>query len=281
MQSATRVRPTSETADPIRLRRGFDPGVPVSVIVPTLNEADNLPHVLPRIPDWVSEIVLVDGGSTDATIAVARDLVPEIRVVVEPRPGKGRALRTGFHMSTGDIIVTIDADGSTDPSEIGRFVAPLLADADFVKGSRFLHEGGTDDMGPIRRSGNWALTRLVRVGFGGRYSDLCYGYNAFWRHVLPFIDADADGFEIETLMNIRVLAAPLTVVEVPSYEALRIHGTSNLRTVQDGFRVLRTIIRERIDLSRAQAAEPVIDLREEVTVHLAEPLEDHIVGVAG
>ena len=85
----------------------------------------------------------------------------------------------------------------------------------------------------------------MRTGFGGRYSDLCYGYNAFWRErVVPVIESDADGFEIETLMNIRVLAAGLKVVEVPSYEAARIHGESNLRTFRDGFRVLRTIVRE-------------------------------------
>ena len=224
--------------------------VTVSVVVPTLNEAANLPHVLPRIPPWVTEVVLVDGGSVDGTVDVARRLLPDVVVIGQERPGKGAALQAGFNASAGDIIVTLDADGSTDPAEIPAFVGLLLSGADFVKGSRFLQGGGTDDMGALRRSGNWALRGLVRIGFGGSYSDLCYGYNAFWRRVLPVIEGEADGFEIETLMNIRVLAAGMRVCEVPSHEALRLHGQSNLRTWSDGMRVLRTIVRERRALGR-------------------------------
>jgi len=189
-----------------------------------------------------TRVVLVDGGSEDGTVEVARTLLPEIRVVRELRPGKGVALRTGFSAAREDIIVTLDADGSNDPAEIPAFVGCLLAGADFAKGSRFVQGGGTTDMGLIRRTGNWGLQRLVRVAFGGRYSDLCYGYNAFWRHVLPVIDGEADGFEIETLMNVRVLAAGMRVAEVASHEARRIHGQSHLKIFRDGFRVLRTII---------------------------------------
>jgi len=231
-------------------RAGLFSEVTVSVVIPTLNEERNLPHVLPRIPEWVHEVVLVDGRSHDATVEVARAIMPGIRVVKEKRPGKGRALQAGFLAATGDIIVTLDADGSTNPAEIPAFVGCLLAGADFAKGSRFMQGGGTDDMGLVRRSGNWALRGVVRVAFGGRYSDLCYGYNAFWRHVLPIIEGDANGFEIETLMNVRCLAAGIRVVEVPSHEASRVHGLSNLRTWSDGCRVLRTIIKERRLLRR-------------------------------
>jgi hypothetical protein len=219
-------------------------GVTVSVVIPALDEARNLPHVLPQIPPWVDEVVLVDGGSEDETLEVARSLLPAIRVIEELRPGKGAALQTGFAAARGDIIVTLDADGSADPAEIPAFVGCLLAGADFAKGSRFIQGGGTTDMERLRRAGNWGLKRLVKVAFGGHYSDLCYGYNAFWRHLLPVIDGEADGFEIETLMNVRVLAAGMRVTEVASHEARRIHGQSHLKTFRDGFRVLRTIIRE-------------------------------------
>lgn len=222
----------------------MDDGVRVSVVVPTVNEAENVAEVLPTIPSWVDEVILVDGGSTDGTVAAARAALPGIRVVTEPRPGKGVALQTGWRAATGDIIVTIDADGSTNPAEIPAFVGLLLSGADMAKGSRFLHGGGTDDMGRLRRSGNWALTRLVRVLYGGHYTDLCYGYNAFWRHAIPYFDGDADGFEIETFMNVRALRDGLKVMEVPSFELSRIHGQSNLRTFGDGWRVLRTIFRE-------------------------------------
>ncbi len=233
-------------------------GVTVSVVVPTLNEVRNLPFVLPRIPAWVDQVVLVDGGSEDGTVQVARALIPEIDVVREFRPGKGAALQAGFRAAHGDIIVTLDADGSADPAEIPAFVGCLLAGADYAKGSRFAQGGGTRDMELLRRAGNWGLRLLVRLAFGGRYSDLCYGYNAFWRHVLPVIDGDADGFEIETLMNVRVLAARLRVAEVASHEEARIHGESHLNTFRDGFRVLRMIVRERRRAIGARPAPPAL-----------------------
>jgi len=138
----------------------------VSVIIPTLNEADNLPLVLPLIPAWVHEVVLVDGGSEDGTVDVCRELLPEARIVIERTAGKGRALFTGMHAASGDILATIDADGSMDPAELPRYVYALMAGADFVKGSRFLHGGTTDDMELVRRLGNRALTETVRRLYG-------------------------------------------------------------------------------------------------------------------
>lgn len=231
----------------------------VSVVIPTLNEEENLRHVLPFIPDWVDEVVIVDGRSTDGTIAEARRLLPDVVIVTDPEPGKGRALMTGFHASTGDILVTLDADGSMDPAEIPRYVYGLLAGADYVKGSRFVHGGATDDMSLVRKVGNRGLTEIVRRAYGGRFSDLCYGYNACWRDVLPYLEGRAPGFEIETHMNIRALSADLAVLEVPSFEAERVNGQSNLRTIRDGFRVLRTIVVERGRLDDAElptAADP-------------------------
>ena len=218
----------------------------VSVVVPTLNEADNVAHVLERIPDGVHEIIVVDGYSTDRTVEVARACRPEVVVVEQTARGKGNALACGFWAATGDIIVMIDADGSTDPREIPRFVAALLSGADFAKGSRFLAGGGSDDITAIRRLGNAVLSGIVNRMWDVRYSDLCYGYNAFWRRCLPFIAPDCRGFEVETLMNIRAAKAGLQIHEVPSYEYERRSGTSNLCAHRDGIRVLRTIAAERI-----------------------------------
>jgi glycosyltransferase involved in cell wall biosynthesis len=217
----------------------------ISVVIPTLNEAQNLPHVLTRIPAIVDEVVLVDGHSIDATIAIARAVRPDVRVVLQDGRGKGNALACGFAAATGDIIVMLDADGSTDPAEIPQFVATLLDGSDFAKGTRFAGGGASSDITLIRSAGNRMLSLTVNLLFRTRYTDLCYGYNAFWRHCLPHMHVTCDGFEVETLINVRVARAGLAVTEVPSVEYERMHGESKLSAGRDGMRVLRTILRER------------------------------------
>jgi glycosyltransferase involved in cell wall biosynthesis len=218
----------------------------VSVVIPALNEAENLPYVFERIPSGIFEVILVDGRSTDDTVAVARRCRPDVVVIEQSGRGKGNALTSGFWAATGDIVVMLDADGSTDPAEIPRFVGALLTGADFAKGSRFITGGGTDDMTFIRRLGNKVLSLTVNRLWGVNYSDLCYGYNAFWRRCLPFVVPDCNGFEVETLMNIRAARSAFVVHEVPSHEHPRRHGTSNLHAWRDGVRVLRTIMAERL-----------------------------------
>lgn len=109
----------------------------VSVVIPALNEAENLPFVLPALADDLHEVLLVDGASEDGTVDVARELYPRIRIVVQTGRGKGEALRAGFATATGDIVVMLDADGSADPREIPAFVGALRGGADYAKGSRF------------------------------------------------------------------------------------------------------------------------------------------------
>lgn len=217
----------------------------VSVIIPARNEAPNLQYVLPHIPSFVTEVILVDGHSTDDTVVVAQHLMPTIRIVEQVGRGKGDAIRTGLAVSTGDIIVLMDADGSADPLEIPYFVNTLLAGSDFAKGSRFIKGGGSHDITRIRRAGNHGLILLVNILFGTHFSDLCYGYNAFWKHCLDHIEIDSDGFEIETLINIRMHLAGLSITEVPSIEYRRIHGLSNLNAIRDGWRILKLILQER------------------------------------
>jgi glycosyltransferase involved in cell wall biosynthesis len=231
----------------------------VSVIIPTLNEARNLPHVFARLPVDVYEVIVVDGHSVDDTPAVARKLRPDARIVIQTRTGKGNALACGLAAARGDIIAMIDADGSTDPTEIPRFVTALLEGADFAKGSRFVAGGGSRDITRIRSLGNHLLCSLVNLLYGTAYTDLCYGFNVFWRKHLPVLRLDAtsplpagrggqlwgDGFEVETLINVRVAEAGLAVVEIPSFEHSRIYGVSNLSAFSDGLRVLQTIVRER------------------------------------
>jgi glycosyltransferase involved in cell wall biosynthesis len=199
---------------------------------------------------------LVDGHSHDDTVAVARRLRPDVRVVTQTHRGKGNALACGFALATGDIIVFLDADGSTDPAEIPLFVSALLGGADFAKGSRYMDGGGSEDLTIARRVGNSFLTHIVNILFGVGHTDLCYGYMAFWRRCLPQLAVDCVGFEVETLLTLRAARAKLVVAEVPSVERKRLHGVSNLRPVRDGLRVLRTILRERLRRNRTAEYAP-------------------------
>jgi glycosyltransferase involved in cell wall biosynthesis len=225
------------------------PDVRISVVIPALNEERNLPHVLARLPAGLHEVIVVDGHSTDGTLEVVRRLRPDARIVLQSGRGKGNALAAGFAACTGDVVVTLDADGSADAAEIPRFVAALSCGADFVKGSRFAQGGASSDITLARRLGNGALNALVNALYGTSYTDLCYGYNAFWARCLPYMHVDCDGFEVETLMNVRIAKAGLVIHEVPSHERDRIYGTSNLHAVRDGTRVLRTILQERLSIS--------------------------------
>jgi glycosyltransferase involved in cell wall biosynthesis len=218
----------------------------VSLVIPTLNESENLKSLLPRLPSWIYELLIVDGCSTDGTIETAKRLYPDVKMVVEKRRGKGVALMSGFEAARGDIIVMLDADGSMDPEEIILFVAALMSGADFVKGSRFIQGAGTIDMTWSRMLGNWGLTAAVRLLYGGAFSDLCYGYIGFWRRNMPLLRSDCIGFEVETILNIKALQNRLKIVEVASYESLRIHGDSNLRALPDGWRILKAILKEKL-----------------------------------
>ena len=153
-------------------RGGRATGVTVTAVIPAMNEAANLPHVFARIPDCVTEVVLIDGNSNDDTIEVARLLRPDVRVVLQNRTGKGNALACGFAAAHGDIIVMLDADGSTDPAEITDFIAPLLAGADFAKGSRYTTGGGSADITRIRDTGNRVLSGAVNLLFGTKFTDI-------------------------------------------------------------------------------------------------------------
>jgi glycosyltransferase involved in cell wall biosynthesis len=230
----------------------------VSIVIPAKNEALNLPHVFANIDPGVYEVILVDGDSSDDTVEVARNLWPDITVVGQTRRGKGNALACGFAEASGDFIVMLDADGSTDPAEIPRFVEALKQGADFAKGSRFMPGAGSSDISRLRQLGNYFLNKWVNLIYGTRYTDLCYGYNAFRRECLSVIGLEVgqvspqsgtmlwgDGFEVETLINVRIAKAGLVVAEVPSFEQSRHFGSSNLNAFSDGIRVLRTIHAER------------------------------------
>lgn len=226
----------------------------VSVVIPAKNEARNIGWVLRRLPLSVDEVVLVDGASTDGTVDVARAIRPDVVVVPDREPGKGCALRAGVEAATGDYVVMLDADGSMDPGDIDRFVAALDAGADLAKGSRFMPDGGSADITPLRDLGNKGLLLVSNLLFWRHHTDLCYGYAAFRRAAFQELGLTAQGFEIEAQLFLRATRHGLRVTEVASFEAPRRYGNSKLNTFRDGWRVLRTILDERLRPAGSRSA---------------------------
>jgi glycosyltransferase involved in cell wall biosynthesis len=237
MHSARKAR------DAVRARRPEN--AKVTVMIPTLNEAGNLPYVLNTIPSWVDEVLIVDGRSGDDTERIANVLWPDVRIVHELRPGKGVAMRTGFDAAKGDLVIALDADGSMDGSKIEEFRDKLVGGADYVKGSRFRHGAGSADITPFRRFGDFGICALLFLLFGARYTDATYGYVGVWADSVEALGIDRDGFEVETLIGIRARRARLRTAEVACFESRRIHGRSNLNALRDGIKIFKLIVRER------------------------------------
>jgi glycosyltransferase involved in cell wall biosynthesis len=217
------------------------------LLIPTLNEAKNVAILLNSlavsIPE-IHEIIVVD-GSVDETAEVARSLGAS--VIAQEGNGKGDALRQAFAAEYGgDIVVSIDADGSNRIEEIPQLVEAVVNGADIAKGSRFMSGGGSTDLSLIRRIGNELFVRLVNLIWSAHYTDLCYGFVAFRKDALISLTPllESKNFEIETEICIKARKLGLKVVEVPSVELRRRYGSSKVRGVHDSFTIFRTVLHE-------------------------------------
>lgn len=218
----------------------------LSVVIPTLNEALNLPYVLPKLPELPAgtELLLVDGGSTDDTVAVARWLRPEIRVVAQTGRGKSDAIRCGVAAAQGDHVLIMDADGSQNPSDISRYVEVALRGYDLVKGSRYLPGGGSDDESRLRRLLVWVTDTAANLLWGTHFTDIVYGM--FLIHRQGFLDLalTSSGFALETQLMARANRNGYGIIEIPVVESARRHGSSHLSVVRDGWYIGSTVFIE-------------------------------------
>jgi glycosyltransferase involved in cell wall biosynthesis len=207
---------------------------PISVVICTLNEESSLPFVLPKVPEWVDEVLLVDGHSTDGTVQIATKLLPKVRVLYQTGKGKGDALKLGINEANGEIIVTLDADGETPPKEIERFVQPLLDGNDFAKGSR-LFRRRPYKMPRYRWFGNKVLAFTCNILYGTHFSDICCGYNAFWKKGYLKLNLSFGknevGCSMEQQMIVRAKKAGMKIKEVPINREGRIAGKSVIGSV--------------------------------------------------
>jgi glycosyltransferase involved in cell wall biosynthesis len=216
-------------------------GKRISVIIPTLNEEKNLEIVLRSMPRYIDEVIVVDGNSTDDTIAVAKRFKTK---VIKDSEGKGSALIKGMKIAKGDIIITMDADCSNSEKELPLLIEGINVGHDICMGSRFIAGGGTADMPLYRKLGNKFFVGLVNIFWNQHYTDLCYGYRSFRRGVPEKLNLKSKNFSIETEISIKAAKKGLSVIEVPSFEKKRVHGQGKLRTFSDGFHIMKKIMEE-------------------------------------
>lgn len=216
----------------------------VSVVIPALNEGKNIGRVITEVKRILEgrkyEIIVVDGRSKDDTVEIARKLGAH---VIYDSVGKGSALVKGLKAAKGEVVVSMDADLSNEPKELGLLIDSIEIGYDVCMGSRFMAGGNSEDISFIRVLGNRFFVLLVNVLFGSRYSDMCYGYRSFSRNALRKMALRETGFGIETEINIVAVKNHLKTVEVPSVEKKRNAGDPKLRTFRDGYAILHTIIR--------------------------------------
>jgi len=186
----------------------------------------------------------VDGRSTDGTAEIAQKLRPDVRVQYQPGHGKGDALKFGVERASGEIIVTIDADGETDPSDISLFVQPLKRGYDFAKGSRVAN-GRPLRMPVYRWIGNKILAMTFNLLYRTRFTDVCSGYTAFWKQSFLRLKLTYNSCEMEQQMLARARKAGMTIVEIPHHSDGRIAGASKVNGIKQGLIDWMVIIKER------------------------------------
>lgn len=216
----------------------------VSVIVPTLNEAESISEVIDSIPkDFADvEILIVDGNSKDGTQKIAK--AHGARVINEPRLGYGRAYKTGFANASGEIIATLDGD-TTYPAEEIPDIVKLLIDEnlDFITCDRLskLHKTGV--MSTRHRLGNWTLTFLANLLFGLRIVDSQSGMWVFRRNILKRLELTDNGMPLSEEIKIEARLKRLKFKEVPINYRIR-KGEVKLKTWGDGYKNLKFLIRK-------------------------------------
>src|SRR5437870_12734899 len=205
----------------------------ISVVIPCHNEEEGIRAVLAQMPAMVDEVVVVDNASTDRTAAVAREL--GARVVYEARKGYGRAYKTGFASARGDIIVTMDGDGTYPPDSIPLLLYVLVEEKlDFITARRWYSRSG-QAKSPIRLLGNAILSGATMCLFFRFIIDSQSGMWVFRREVLKQVDPRSDGMALSEEIKILAFTHPtLRCLEMPIYYGERI-GESKLNLWRDGF----------------------------------------------
>ena len=217
----------------------------ICVVIPTLNEGETLADIIIGVRPYASDIIVVDGHSTDNTAEIARSL--GTRIVLDHKKGKGEAIRTVIPHLTREVTVFIDADGSHDPDDIPAIVRPILdGEADHVSGSRLIGgsselHGGFDEC--FRLMGSSLITACINQRFHVRLSESQNGFRAVRTEVLRQLGLEEDITTIEQEMIIKTLKKGYRMTEVPSHEHMRKAGYSKISVRKVAFRYVYSMVK--------------------------------------
>ena len=228
----------------------------VTLLALTLNEIDGVRAILPRIPrDLVSQLLVLDGGSTDGTIEWVRENGYAIHV--QTRPGIRFAYLEALPLVEGDVIVSLSPDGNCDPAVLPRLIEKMRDGYDMVIGSRYLDGAVSEDDDLITAFGNWLFTRTVNLLYGARYSDVMVIYRAFRRSLIYELGLDRESsytlperlfgtiISWEPLMSVRAAKYGKRIGEVAAGEPPRIGGQRKLQVLRWGAAYYLQVWKER------------------------------------
>lgn len=221
--------------------------IKISVMIPAYNEEKNIESILTRTEATLKalkhpyEILVVDDGSTDETSSLARKRA--IVIKMQKNRGKGFALRKALQQATGDILITMDADGSHRPEEIPRLVTPLLNGIDVATGARFNGEMQKGSTKKLHVMGNNIFNLIIMILTRKRITDSQTGFRAFKKRVMKEIKLFSNGYEVETELTMKTLKNGFTVCETPIVFEKRKNGISRINPLFDGLKIMATILK--------------------------------------
>lgn len=214
-----------------------------TLFVPTLNEIDGMKAIMPRVKkQWVDEILVLDGGSTDGTVEYAK--AQGYRVVMQKSRGITNAYREALKVAKGDYIVAFSPDGNSQPEAIPKLVRKIKEGYDMVIASRYARGAKSDDDDPVTAFGNFMFTKLINIAFGGNYTDTLVMLRAFKKDIVQKLDIDVPRAGLEPLLSIRCAKQKLKVAEIPASEPKRIGGARKMNPLLNGLDILRLIFAE-------------------------------------